>query len=88
MEFDKTFIRLEKIKTVLLELRKTNQNLRERLRRRDEPLVTKVRKLERALAAAESRERARENILRSLSPDKSFEEFEKEINDKYQHFNT
>lgn len=65
-ELKKTFIRLDKIRRTLEQYSKDNTNLRNRLTKRDEPLVQKVKKLEQQLEGMRSLHMGQENVLRSL----------------------
>ena len=61
-----TFRRLEKIRATIDQLLVENQNLRGKLKKRDEPLVAKVRRLENEVQNLRSLHGAQERVLKSL----------------------
>ena len=61
--------RLEKLKATFDQLIADNAIMAEKLRKRDEPLVQKVRRLEQYVETAQAREDARERILKKLEED-------------------
>jgi cell division protein FtsB len=72
--------RLDKIKAAVIQMSEDNKNLREKLRKRDEPLVEKVKKLEDFVRTQIPNERARhEAEIRVLK--KIIEKDEKQIRD-------
>lgn len=71
-DYKNTWRRFEKIKATMEQLLEENRNLRGRLKKRDEPLVAKVRKLENFRDTTQSRwdaeiRVAREEIRRELT---------------------
>lgn len=64
--YEQTFRRLDKIKATIEELLVENQNLRSRLRKRDELLVAKVRRLEALVTGLNILGAARERVIKQL----------------------
>lgn len=59
--------RIEKIKAAVLQMDINNKAMAEKLRKRDEPLVQKVKRLEEQMRGFESLMLAKEHVLISLS---------------------
>lgn len=72
-EFNNTFRRLDKIKATIEQLHEENLALRERLRKRDETLVTKVRRQAEDISSLLQQAAARERVLKKLTPKKEEE---------------
>lgn len=66
-EYSNTFRRLDKIKATLVQLHTENLALRERLRKRDETLVAKVRRQAADINAMNQQLAAQERVLKSIT---------------------
>lgn len=65
-EFNNTFRRLDKIKATMEQLHAENLALRERLRKRDETLVAKIRRQSADISSLIQQAAARERVLKSM----------------------
>jgi len=65
-EFNNTFRRLDKIRATMEQLHAENLALRERLRKRDESLVAKIRRQSADISSMVQQAAARERVLKSI----------------------
>ena len=65
-EFNNTFRRLDKIRATMEQLHAENLALRERLRKRDESLVAKIRRQSADISSMIQHAAAQERVLKSL----------------------
>ena len=66
-DYKNTWRRFEKIKATMEQLLVENISLREKLRKRDEPLVAKVNRLQASLSAKDQQIAAQERVLKSIT---------------------